>query len=67
MELCVVQLRFISCHHQMEEVAARQEDGAPGKKRRKKKKKAKGGVEDVEAESEEPAFNQKPPKFEVIK
>lgn len=50
----------------MEEVAARQEDGAPGKKKRKKKKKAKGAVEGVEAESEEPPFNQKPPKIEVI-
>ncbi|XP_034728540.1 selenocysteine insertion sequence-binding protein 2-like isoform X2 [Etheostoma cragini] len=48
---------------QMEEKAAQQEGGTPGKKKRKKKKKAAKG-EDTEAESEEPAMYQEPPKFE---
>ncbi|XP_008292375.1 selenocysteine insertion sequence-binding protein 2 [Stegastes partitus] len=53
-----------SDHMQTEDVAAQQEVGAPGKKKRKKKKKSKGTSEDTEAESEEPAFPQEPPKFE---
>ena len=57
---------FISASLQTEESAAQQEDGAPGrKKRKKKKKKAKG--DDTEAEAEEPAMYQEPPKFEVNK
>ncbi|XP_032371393.1 selenocysteine insertion sequence-binding protein 2 isoform X1 [Etheostoma spectabile] len=52
-----------SNHIQMEEMAAQQDGGTPGKKKRKKKKKA-AKVEDVEAESEEPAMYQEPPKFE---
>eukprot|EP00064_Thunnus_orientalis_P018226 superscaffoldBa00004124_g18320 len=52
-------------HMQTEDMAAQQEEGASGKKKRKKKKKkAKGAGEDVEAESEEPAVYQEPPKFE---
>ncbi|XP_044185528.1 selenocysteine insertion sequence-binding protein 2-like isoform X1 [Thunnus albacares] len=54
-----------SNHMQTEDMAAQQEEGASGKKKRKKKKKkAKGAGEDVEAESEEPAVYQEPPKFE---
>lgn len=54
-----------SNHMQMEEMAAQQEEGAPGKKKRKKKKKkAKSAGEDAEADSEEPAIYQEPPKFE---
>ncbi|XP_041792452.1 selenocysteine insertion sequence-binding protein 2-like [Chelmon rostratus] len=54
-----------SNHMQMEEIASQQEEGAPGKKKRKKKKKkAKGAGEDAEAESQEPANYQEPPKFE---
>lgn len=49
-------------------MAAQQEDGVSGKKKRKKKKKkSKGAGEDVEAESEERAIYQEPPKFEVNK
>uniref|UniRef100_A0A3P8T1C5 SECIS binding protein 2 n=1 Tax=Amphiprion percula TaxID=161767 RepID=A0A3P8T1C5_AMPPE len=51
-------------HMQTEDKGAQQEVGAPGKKKRKKKKKAKGASEDTEAESEEPAIPQAPPKFE---
>uniref|UniRef100_A0A671UHG9 SECIS binding protein 2 n=1 Tax=Sparus aurata TaxID=8175 RepID=A0A671UHG9_SPAAU len=50
-------------HMQTDETAAQHEDGAPGKKKRKKKKKKAKGV-DAEAESEEPAYYQEPPKFE---
>uniref|UniRef100_A0A3Q1G265 Selenocysteine insertion sequence-binding protein 2-like n=1 Tax=Acanthochromis polyacanthus TaxID=80966 RepID=A0A3Q1G265_9TELE len=53
-----------SNHMQTEDKAAQQEVGASGKKKRKKKKKAKGSSEDAEAESEEPAIPQAPPKFE---
>ncbi|XP_071396755.1 selenocysteine insertion sequence-binding protein 2 [Centroberyx affinis] len=50
---------------QKEEMCGQQEEGASEKKkRRKKKKKPKGAGEDVEAESEEPAIHQEPPKFE---
>lgn len=52
----------------MEDGATQQEEGTSGKKKRKKKKKkAKGAGEDLEAESEEPAIYQEPPKFEVNK
>ncbi|KAM9360913.1 uncharacterized protein ABDE67_001543 [Symphorus nematophorus] len=54
-----------SNHKETEEIAAQLENGAPGKKKRKKKKKAaKGAGEDAEAEAEEPANYQEPPKFE---
>ncbi|XP_029294931.1 selenocysteine insertion sequence-binding protein 2-like [Cottoperca gobio] len=54
-----------SNHMQTEEMAAQQVEGAPGKKKRKKKKKKmKGAGEDADAESEEPAMYQEPPKFE---
>ncbi|XP_037634603.1 selenocysteine insertion sequence-binding protein 2-like [Sebastes umbrosus] len=49
---------------QTEEAAAQQEEDTPGKKKRKKKRKFKGAWEDAEAESEEPAMYQEPPKFE---
>lgn len=49
---------------QTEETVTQREDGAPGKKKRKKKKKKAKG-DDAEAETEEPAYYQEPPKFEV--
>lgn len=51
--------------YQTQDDCEQQEEVTPGKKkRRKKKKNAKS--KDVDAESEEPASYQEPPKIEVI-
>ncbi|XP_076006941.1 selenocysteine insertion sequence-binding protein 2-like [Genypterus blacodes] len=52
-----------SSSHLRDDSSAKQEEGLSGKKKRKKKKK-KAKSEDEEADLEEPAIYQEPPKFE---